>query len=309
VPGLQRENDHLMGAMKMHNTNAKTSEKRDLIAAALFAAFAVAGADARAQDITGAEDVALQQQAQAKQSDEEIAKAALNPIAAMISLPFQYNYNQSYGEQRRGHQNDLNIQPVIPFSLNADWNLISRTIIPVVWQSDVIPGTGSQSGIGDITQSFFFSPKKLTESGWTWGAGPVVYIPSHSDDLLGVDKWGVGPTAVFLKQDHGWTVGALVNHIWSVGGSGRADFSNTFLQPFVKYTNKDLTSFGVNTESTYDWEHDKWSVPVNFLLDQFFKVGEQKMTVQAAARYWATTPDAGAHGWGFRFTWTLLFPK
>jgi Putative MetA-pathway of phenol degradation len=275
--------------MEMRFTIAKASRKQDLVTAALFAALAIAAVDARAQ-----------------QTEEEIAKAALNPIAAMISLPFQYNYDQNFGRERDGHKNQLNIQPVIPLSLNENWNLISRTIVPVI-DFDFGSG-GSRSGIGDITQSFFFSPKALTESGWTWGAGPVIYIPSATNDL-GADKWGFGPTAVFLKQEHGWTVGLLANHIWSTGGSGRADISSTFLQPFLKYTLKSLTSIGVNTESTYDWKHQAWSVPIHFTVDQFFKVGEQKMTLQAGATYWATTPETGAHGWGFRVNWTLLFPR
>jgi hypothetical protein len=280
------------GAMQMPKTTAKTSHKQDLVGAALLAALAIASADAWAQ-----------------KTDEEIALAAQNPVAAMISVPFQYNYDQNIGPQETGHKNYVNVQPVIPISLNDDWNLISRTILPVVWQSDIFPGSGSQSGIGDITQSFFFSPKKPTEGGWIWGAGPIIYIPTASNDLLGVDKWGLGPTAVFLKQEHGFTYGALMNQIWSTGGSGRADISNTYLQPFFSYTTKAHTTFAVNSESTYNWETDKWSVPFNFLVKQMVKVGEQRLQLEAGARYWATSPDIGPHGWGFRFTVTFLFPK
>ncbi|HTP48989.1 MAG TPA: transporter [Casimicrobiaceae bacterium] len=277
--------------MKMGKATVKTSRKQDLIAAALFAALAFASADVCAQ-----------------QTDEELALAALNPIAAMVSVPLQYNYDHEIGPQEAGHKNYVNVQPVIPFSLNEDWNLISRTIVPVVWQQDIFPGAGSQSGIGDTTQSFFFSPKKPTADGWIWGVGPVLYLPTASQDLLGADKWGLGPTGVVLKQEHGWTYGALVNHIWSTGGAGRATVNNTFMQPFLEYTNKSLTSFILQTETTYDWTRNQWSVPVHFLVSQFFKVGEQKMTFQVGARYWAVSPDAGAHGWGLRATLTLLFP-
>jgi len=276
----------------MRKTNAKGSPKQDLIAAASLAALAIASADAWAQ-----------------KTDEEIALAAQNPVAAMISVPFQYNYDQNIGPRETGHKNYVNVQPVIPISLNDDWNLISRTIVPVVWQSDIFPGSGSQSGIGDITQSFFFSPKKPTAGGWIWGAGPVIYMPTASDDLLGADKWGLGPTAVFLKQEHGFTYGALANHIWSTGGSGRADISNTFLQPFFSYTTQTHTTFALNSESSYDWETEKWSVPFNLMVSQLVKVGEQRLQLQAGARYWATSPDSGPHGWGFRFTVTFLFPN
>jgi hypothetical protein len=270
-----------------------TSHKPNLSAATLLAALAIASVDARAQ-----------------QSDEELAKAALNPIAAMISLPLQYNYDQNIGSQESGHKNYLNVQPVIPFSLNEDWNLISRTIVPVIWQTNIFPGAGSQSGVGDITQSLFFSPKKPTADGWIWGAGPVFYLPTASNDLLGAEKWGLGPTAVVLKQEHGWTYGALVNHIWSVGGtSSRANINSTFLQPFLQYTLPSLTTFGINTESTYNWEAKNWSVPINVTVTQLLKIGEQRLTLQGGARYWADSPDSGAHGWGARFAVTFLFPK
>jgi len=276
----------------MPKTTAKTSHKQDLVGAALLAALAIASADAWAQ-----------------KTDEEIALAAQNPVAAMISVPLQYNYDQNIGPQETGHKNYVNVQPVIPFSLNEDWNLISRTILPVVWQSDIFPGSGSQSGIGDITQSFFFSPKKPTENGWIWGAGPVVYVPTASNDLLGADKWGLGPTAVFLKQEHGFTYGVLANHIWSTGGSGRVNINSTYMQPFFSYTTKTHTTIALNSESTYNWEIEKWSVPFNLMVSQLVKVGEQRLQLQAGARYWATSPDSGPHGWGFRFTVTFLFPN
>jgi hypothetical protein len=291
--------------MEMRKTTATTSHEQHLLIAALFAALAVAGSDALAQTGAVASETLSKQQAEPKHDDAALAAAALNPIAALISLPLQYNYDQDIGPQRNGHKNYLNIQPVIPFSISQDWNLISRTIVPLI---DIDLGGGtSSSGMGDITQSLFFSPKALTESGWTWGVGPVIVLPTGTKDFLGGDQWALGPTAVLLKQEHGWTYGALVNHVWSVGGSG-GDISNTFLQPFLSYTTKSLTTFTIQTESSYDWERKHWSVPIHALVSQFFKVGEQKMTFQVGARYWAESPDAGAHGWGARATLTLLFP-
>lgn len=178
----------------------------------------------------------------AEQSNEEIAKKLSNPIASMISLPLQLNYDSDIGTTDKGDKYLLNIQPVIPFSLNDDWNMISRTILPVVWQSDIAldplnpPSlTGSQSGIGNIVQSVFFSPKAPTENGWTWGVGPVFLIPTASNDLLGGDQWGAGPTAVALKQENGWTYGGLFNHIWSFAEDDGAPISSTFIQPFLVY--------------------------------------------------------------------------
>lgn len=242
--------------------------------------------------------------------DAELAKQTQNPIAALISLPLQYNYDADIGPLKQGEKSLLNVQPVIPFSIGTDWNLISRTIVPLISQKDITPGAGTQSGVGDITQSLFFSPKKPTASGWIWGAGPVFLLPTGSNDLT-ADKWGAGPTAVFLKQDSGWTYGALANHIWSFAGSDRRrDISNTFLQPFLSYTTRTYTTFGINTESTYDWKSDKWSVPINLSVTQLLKLGGQPMTLSAGARYWADSPDGvGPKGWGLRLAVTFLFPK
>lgn len=246
----------------------------------------------------------------AQKTDAEIAKAAQNPIAAMISVPLQYNYDHNIGPREDGHKHYVNVQPVIPVSIGEDWNLISRTIVPVVAQENIVPGTGKQAGIGDTTQSLFFSPKKPTDGGVIWGAGPVLLLRTATNDLLGGEKWGLGPTAVFLKQEGGWTYGALANHIWSVAGnSNRADISSTYLQPFLGYTTQSHTTFAVNTESTYNWKTHDWSVPINFIVKQLVKVGEQRLQLEAGVRRWAESADNGPHGWGARFTVTFLFPN
>ncbi|TBY08156.1 transporter [Rhizobium laguerreae] len=245
----------------------------------------------------------------AQEADNDLAKKLSNPVASLISVPFQFNYDSGYGPNE-GNRETLNIQPVIPFSLNDDWNLISRTIVPVIWQNDIAGPSGSQFGIGDITQSFFLSPKEPTASGIVWGVGPVFLLPTATDDMLGTGKLGLGPTAVVLKQDGPWTVGALANHIWSVAGDGgRADVSSTFLQPFVSYTTSNAWTFTLNTESTYDWEQNDWAVPINLQVSKLLKFGEQPVSLSAGARYWATAPENGPEGWGFRIGLTLLFPK
>lgn len=238
----------------------------------------------------------------------ELAKKLANPIASLISVPFQYNYNDGYGLQD-GHQSYVNIQPVVPFSLNADWNVIVRTIVPVVWQSDVVPGTGSQFGLGDTTQSLFLSPKKPGPAGIIWGVGPVFYWPTATEEELGADKWGAGPTVVALKQNGPWTVGFLGNHIWSYAGDDETDVNSTFLQPFLNYTTKKATSFTLNTESTYDWESSEWSVPINADVFQMVKIGGQRLQIGGGVRYWVQSPDTGPDGWGARFVVTLLYPK
>lgn len=241
---------------------------------------------------------------------EELAKKLANPVAALISLPFQLNYDTDIGPDDKGDRWTLNIQPVIPFSLNDNWNLISRTILPVISQDDILPGTGNQDGIGDIVQSLFFSPKAPTDSGWIWGAGPVFLFPSGSDDLLTTDKWGVGPTAVALKQQGPWTYGGLFNHIWSVAGDDdRSDVNQTFLNPFVTHTTKNAVSITAMTETTYDWESEQWAVPLMLVVTKVTKLGGQMFSFGGGVRYWAESTDGGPEGWGGRLVFTLLFPK
>jgi len=246
----------------------------------------------------------------AQESAADLAKKLSNPVAALISVPLQLNENDNIGPVEDGKRWELNVQPVVPISLNKDWNLISRTILPIVSQKDISPGAGSQSGLGDIVQSVFFSPKAPTARGWIWGAGPAFLLPTGTDDLLSTRKWGAGPTAVLLKQESGWTYGALANHLWSVAGSSdRADFSATFLQPFLSYSTPKALTIGLNTESTYDWKKKQWSVPLNLTATQVVKVGGQLLSVGGGVRYWATGPESGPHGWGLRLVVTMLFPK
>jgi len=243
------------------------------------------------------------------ESQADIARKLNNPISDLISVPFQLNYDDNIGPTDKGSRWLLNIQPVIPVALNEDWNVISRTILPLIQLNDVPPGADT-NGVGDVFQSFFLSPRTPTASGWIWGVGPALLLKTASDDLLGAGKWAAGPTAVVLKQNSGWTYGALTNHVWSFAGDGdRADVNSTFIQPFLAYTTPRFTTVTLNTESTYDWNAEQWSVPINLGASQLFKVGGQPMSIQLGARYWAQSPDSGAEGWGLRLTYTLVFPK
>jgi hypothetical protein len=240
---------------------------------------------------------------------DALAKQLANPVAALISVPFQLNWDSGLGNAGEGDKLLLNVQPVIPVPLNDSWNMISRTILPVVAQADVIPGDPHQSGLGDTTQSLFFSPKDPV-GGWILGVGPAFLLPTATDSSLGFGKWGLGATIVALKQTPtGWTYGALWNHIWSVAGSSnRPDVSSTFIQPFVaKGLGKGLTATA-NFEASYDWEGHQWVVPMNLTMTKVTKLGTQLVSIGGGVRYYFDKPSGGPD-WGLRLVFTLLYPR
>lgn len=159
-------------------------------------------------------------------------------------------------------------------------------------------------------QSFFLSPKEPTARGLIWGAGPALLLPTATDQMLGAEKWGLGPTAVGLRQHGSWTYGGLVNHLWSFAGDeSRRDINATFVQPFVSYITATKTTITLNSESTYDWQERNWSTPINLIVSQLFKIGAQPMQLGVGPRYWIESPEGGPKGWGARAVLTFLFPK
>ena len=245
---------------------------------------------------------------QAAPDADALAKQLSNPVAALISVPMQLNWDTGLGRDGNGERWTLNVQPVIPMSISEDWNLISRTIVPLIDQQDVIPGDSSQSGLGDIVQSAFFSPKQPTAGGLIWGVGPVLLLPTGADRLT-ADQWGAGPTAVVLKQAGPWTVGVLANHIWGISNDGSGeDVNATFAQPFVTKGLGTGVTASLNFESTYDWNGGGWTLPLNLGVSKVTRFGSQLVSLQAGARWYAETPAGGAD-WGLRFTFTLLFPR
>jgi hypothetical protein len=252
--------------------------------------------------------------ADTKDEEAELAKKLQNPVASLISVPIQNNWDFGIGPAG-AMKYTANIQPVVPITLNKDWNLIVRTILPVIYQEalDKTPGAPdsvgkSHSGLGDTTQSFFLSPKAPV-GGWILGAGPVGYYPTATESALGAGKWGAGPTIVALQQSHGFTYGILANQIWSFAGQdNRQNINASFVQPFVSFTTKTYTTFAINTESTRDWQADQWSVPLNFMVQQLVKIGKQPIAFQAGFRQYVDGPKGGPD-WGLRFAITFLFPK
>src|SRR6059036_160327 len=254
----------------------------------------------------------------------KLAKQLSNPIASLISVPFQANEDFGYGPSHNGYKFTLNIQPVIPISISKDWNLILRTILPIVSQHDLFyfanlpknsplqPQNRSQDGLSDTTQSFFFSPKNPGPFGIIWGLGPAFLYPTGTQDLLGTGTFSIGPTLVVLKQTGPWTIGALMNQLWSVLiEEHRSSVSQMFVKPFISYTTKTHTTFTIDTESTANWNASgidgKWTVPVIFQISQILKIGKQPISIQIGGKYYADTPRYGPN-WGVRFNFTLLYP-
>lgn len=243
----------------------------------------------------------------------ELAKAVQNPVAAMISLPLQNNTNFNVGPDGET-QNILNIQPVIPFSLNDDWNLITRSILPVISQPGFAPGQSRKNGIGDIQLTAFLSPVEPTKGGWVWGAGPVAQLDTATDDRLGAERWGLGPSAVVLKPDGAWVYGALINNVWDIGGDDDRDEVNQMLiQPFVNYNfpSKPGRYFTFAPIITANWEAssgNRWTVPLGGGIGQIIKWGNTPVNLQASAYYNVETPRNGAD-WQLRIQAQFLFPK
>jgi hypothetical protein len=226
-----------------------------------------------------------------EKSDEELVKELSNPVASLISVPFQNNFEFKLGPNSDGFKYTLNVQPVVPFSLTKDWNVIVRTIVPVIDQTDVIAPNTSQGGLSDITQSFFFSPKKPVV-GMIVGVGPAFLYPAATDDLLDTEKWGAGPTFLVLKQTGGWTYGLLFSHIWSFAGNEhRTYISSTFLQPFIAYATKTKTTFTVNTESAYDWNNSQLTAPIDLTVAQLTRIGKLPVQFTIGGKVYAQGPS------------------
>jgi hypothetical protein len=249
--------------------------------------------------------------AMAEMSAEELAKLAQNPVGNLISLPFQNNTNLHFGPER-GTQNILNIQPVIPISINKDWNIITRTIVPVISMPDLGSDIESTTGIGDTVFTAFLSPANPGK--WIWGAGPVVQLPTNTEAELGNGNWGLGPSFVMLHLDHGspWVYGALVNNIWALTNDKHGGYyNNGLIQPFLNYNFKSgfyLTSAPILTVNWTADSDDRWTIPVGGGVGKIFHLGKLPVNTQLSAYYNAVTPDEGAD-WQIRAQIQLMFPK
>lgn len=243
------------------------------------------------------------------QGTADIAKQAQNPIASMISVPIENDFNPQTGIDKRDSY-VLQFKPVVPFKLSNDWNLVTRTVIPVIQVPDLSPTIRGTSGLGDVQTSLFFSPAKVGKV--IWGAGPVISLPTATDDILGTKKVSIGPTAVALKNQGHWLFGTLVQNLFSVAGpKGRSDVNQMLLQPFVNYNMRHGWYLTTSPVITSNWEvrsNNRWTVPVGGGAGKIVHFG--KLPVNAYTQFFrnAERPD-GTTSWSARFQMQLLFPK
>ena len=249
--------------------------------------------------------------ARAEMSAEDLAKLAQNPVGNLISVPFQNNANFNFGPLEKT-QDVLNIQPVYPIHLNDEWNVITRTIFPLLWQPALYPGQGSTFGLSDIQFSALLSP--AVPKGVIWGVGGITQLPTNTSDVLGNDRWGLGPTAVVLKITPGspWVYGALANNVWSVTHSNSSPPINQMLvQPFLNYNFKGGAYLTTSPIITANWQADSgntWTVPLGGGVGKIFHLGKLPVNTQVSAYYNVETPKYGAD-WQLRAQVQLMFPK
>ena len=235
----------------------------------------------------------------------ELARAVQNPVASLISLPFQSNVDFNFGPRDKT-LHTLNIQPVWPFKLNENWNLITRTIVPVVSQPAIFPGQDRETGVGDTTFTAFFSPAGAGK--WIWGVGPVALIPTNTDSRLGPDVWGAGAGAVVLTMPGRWVVGSLFSNIWDIDGDTEVNLFTW--QYFVNYNLDDgwyLTSSPIITANWEAPSGEEWTVPIGGGFGRIFRVGKQPMNASFQYFYNLEEPEF-VGDWSIRLQLQLMFP-
>ena len=256
--------------------------------------------------------------ARAQQSTQALAEAAQNPVAAMYSLPFQNNIYGGLGPNHDATGYVLNIQPVIPITV-GDWNIISRTIAPLIYQPSLAtlpsesfelgPFGTSHFGLGDINQSFFLSPAKA--EGLIWGIGPTFNLPTATASALGSTQFSMGPAAVALVIPRPWLIGVLAHQLWSVAGpSNRPDVSQLLIQPFINYNMAEGWYLVSSPIITANWQapSNKWAFPIGGGFGNIFKIGEQPMNFSLQAFDYVLSPTGGPR-WAVRAQLQFLFPR
>jgi hypothetical protein len=246
--------------------------------------------------------------AEAKADRLALAEEVANPISNLASLPLRFTYQDGIGP-KHGYTATILAQPLIPFTLGKDWNLIVQTNVPFTYASSVAPTVDSTFGLGDTLQNFYMVPTEPGKRGWIFGAGPAFQWPTATDDKLGTGRWSAGPTAALVRQYKGWTYGIVADQLWSFAGNdSRRDVNNTLLHPLFTYTWPSATSVTLESDSAYDWIAKQWTVPVQLSIAQVAIRGRHPVQLALSGRYFAVKPDGGPD-WGIRFSVIILFPN
>ena len=281
----------------------KTTQCRAILAGCLFFSVLAYLPAVLAQPAAGAAPAPAQSQAAAA---SDLAAKLANPVADLISVPFQFNWSRGIGQDGKGELYDLVFQPVVPLNLNKDWNYIVRPVVTLGVQNNVDGYSGS--GAGPVLLETFLSPN--TNSKFVWGVGPVLSTPALSGNRWGTAQTGAGVSAVALYAGKPWTVGVLAYQTWNVGGSAVAGTANnTFWQPFVAYVTPNAWTFSLNTQSSFNWDSRRSDNPMNFAVSKLTHIGKMPVSFELGGRYYLSSVPGGPSGWGARAGITFILPK
>lgn len=235
-----------------------------------------------------------------------LAKATQNPVADLLAIPLQFNFN-SGGDLGDRTALNLNVQPVVPISLTSEWIVVARTIIPLYNLPDQ-SGDGA-SGVGDIVSELLVSSAEA--STFQWGVGPVFSLPTATLAPVRTGSWAAGPAAVGLVTTGRWVAGALATQTWTFADYGdRREVEQLQIQAFANFNFGQGWAVVAAPLIIADWtasSDNAWTVPLGGGLTWTTHVGDQ--AVQLSAQYYRNLvyPDGGAAN-QLRFLVSFLFP-
>jgi hypothetical protein len=274
-----------------------------MLPAALLVVLAVGGA-------WGVQEAAPPAQEEQKAKEEALLQKLANPLAALASFAIIGDFDYHVGPLEEGHRSTWNLKPTIPLHLGDEWNVISRTNLPVIYQEDIAPGSGAQAGVGDLVEALYLAAVQPGRRGWIWGAGPLIRMPTGSDPLLTAGKWAVGPSVAAVKQQDDFTFGLIAGQLWSVAGSDqRSDISVCTLEPFVTYRAEGLWNLSLHMPCSYDFHARQWTIPATLTVEKLVSYQRYPVTISFGLRYWADAPDNAPHDLAFQFGLTVVFPN
>ena len=274
-----------------------------MMAAALFAGLWAAG-------VPAVQDPPPPAPQERPLSEEQVLQRLANPLAALASFSLTADFDYHIGPLEEGHRTTMSVQPQVPLSLGEEWNIVSRTILPVIYQEETFPGAGNQFGVGDLTEAVYLVAAQPSRRGWIGGVGPIFRLPVGSDDLLSSKKWALGPSLALIRQQDDFTFGVIASQLWSFAGSDRRpDISVLTFDPFATWRMVGLWNLTLHLPSSYDFRADQWTIPAALTVEKLVSFQKAPVTISFGIRWWADGPDSGPHDLGFRFGLTLVFPK